>query len=46
MSYYIIRHAQEVRMMYEKKLDVAENLCEQLDTCKKYLDNREDELER
>lgn len=40
-----LKHAQEVRMMYEKKLDVAENLCEQLDTCKKYLDNREDELE-
>ena len=44
--YHYTRHAQEVRMMYERKLETAERLCDQLDLCKRLIDQREHELDR
>ena len=40
------RHAQDVRQMYEQRLEHADLLYHELNNCKRHLDSRELELKR
>lgn len=41
-----LKHAQDVRLLYEQKLQTAEKLYKDLRSCKNHLEAREMELQR
>ena len=43
---FLPRHAHDIRMMYQEKLSTAAELCEQLDTCRRKLAAKMEELEK